>query len=42
MLQGASPVAAVIFPISEFILYWCITVTAAFLAQRIAATARGR
>jgi hypothetical protein len=35
MLRGASPIAAVVFPIFEFILYWCITVTLAFLMQRL-------
>jgi len=37
MLQGASPVAAVVFPIFEFILYWCITVSVAFGLRRLAA-----
>ena len=36
MLQGASPVAAVIFPIFEFTLYWCITVSLTSLVQRLA------
>ena len=35
MLQGASPVAAVVFPIFEFILYWCITVSLTFLVLRL-------
>ncbi len=42
MLQGASPVAAVVFPIFEFILYWCITVSVAFLLQLRVAHAKGR
>ena len=42
MLQGASPVATVVFPIFEFILYWCITVSATFLLQRLAAPAKDR
>jgi hypothetical protein len=36
MLQGASPVAAVVFPFFEFVLYGCITVAVALLAHRIA------
>jgi hypothetical protein len=36
MLQGASPVAAVVFPIFEFILYWCITVSVTILVRRLA------
>jgi ABC-type branched-subunit amino acid transport system permease subunit len=31
ILQGASPVAAVIFAIFEFMLYWCIILTIAVL-----------
>ncbi len=42
MLQGASPVAAVVFPIFEFILYWCITVSVASLLQGRVAHAKGR
>jgi hypothetical protein len=42
MLRGASPVAAVVFPFFEFVLYWCITVTVATLAQRITSSAKGR
>jgi hypothetical protein len=34
MLQGASPVAAVVFPFFEFILYWCITVSLTVLVRR--------
>ena len=40
ILQGASPVAAVVFPIFEFILYWCITVSVAFLVQRLTTSAK--
>jgi hypothetical protein len=35
MLRGASPVAAVVFPFFEFVLYWCITAFVALLAHRI-------
>ncbi len=41
MLRGASPIAAVVFPIFEFILYWCITLTLAMLVRRLS-RARGR
>ena len=41
MLQGASPVAVVIFPIFEFILYCCITVSMTFLLQRLVARSKG-
>lgn len=34
MLQGASPVAAVVIAIFEFIFYWCITLSIASLLQR--------
>jgi len=34
MLQGVAPIAAVVFPIFEFILYWCITVGVAWLVHR--------
>ncbi|HTP13233.1 MAG TPA: hypothetical protein VMM37_06365 [Bacteroidota bacterium] len=35
MLQGASPVAAVVLPFFEFIFYWCIiTAVSAFLCNR--------
>ena len=37
LLQGASPTAAVVFPIFEFILYWCITVSVTLLVRRLAA-----
>jgi hypothetical protein len=40
MLQGASPVAAVVFPVFEFILYWCITVSVTVLVQRMAASVK--
>ncbi len=41
MLRGASPLAAVVFPFFEFVLYWCLTLTAALVVQRFA-RARGR
>lgn len=34
MLQGASPVAAVIIAIFEFIFYWCFSLSIAFLMRR--------
>jgi hypothetical protein len=34
MLQGASPVAAIVIAIFEFIFYWCISVSAAWLLRR--------
>ncbi len=42
MLQGAGPVAVVVFPIFEFILYWCITVSLTFLVQRLSSSAKSR
>ena len=33
MLQGVSPVAAAIMPIFEFIFYWCIILSVAWLLQ---------
>ncbi len=41
MLRGASPIATVVFPFFEFVLYWCLTLTLALLVQRLA-RARGR
>jgi hypothetical protein len=34
MLQGASPTAAVIIAIFEFMFYWCIILSAAALAHK--------
>jgi len=42
MLQGVSPTAAVVFPIFEFILYFCITVSATYLLHRLAAATGNR
>jgi len=35
MLQGASPVAAVVIAIFEFTFYWCIILSVACLLWRI-------
>ena len=34
LLQGASPVAAVIMPIFEFVFYWCVILSITTLLQR--------
>lgn len=34
MLQGVSPVAAVVVAVFEFVLYWCIILSIAMLLQR--------
>ena len=34
MLQGVSPIAAVVMPIFEFIFYWCIILSVASLIRR--------
>jgi hypothetical protein len=35
MLQGASPVAAVVFAVFEFTLYWCIILSVAWSLWRV-------
>ena len=34
MLQGASPIAAVVIAAFEFIFYWCVCISLAYIAQQ--------